>query len=259
MNKRFRRLFAAASVVGTGAVLAGLPAGSTAGPVIFHHPRIRLAGAGTRSAGWSSSNWSGYAKTGSGYSSVSAQWTVQAVSPSRRATYSSEWVGIDGFNNSNLIQTGTESDYYNGAAHYDAWWEILPAAETVVPSIAVSPGDQMSATIAKGSGSSWTITISDRSRNESFSTVQTYTGPQTSAEWIEEAPSVGGRIAPLASYGQTTFDPGTVNGISPGFAAADGGVMIQKGVQVSTPSNPDHEADGFNVAYGATAPSPPVS
>jgi len=259
MNKKFRRVLAAASVVGTGAVVAGLPAGSAAGPAIFHHPRIRVAGSGNKAAGWASSNWSGYALTGSGYSSVTAHWVVQAVSRSHKATYSSEWVGIDGFSNSSLIQTGTESDYYNGAAHYDAWWEILPAAETVIPSIVVSPGDQMSATITKGSGSSWTITISDMSRNETFSTVQTYTGPQTSAEWIEEAPSVGGRIAPLANYGQTTFDPGTVNGINPGLTASDGGVMIQKGIQVSTDSNPDSDTDGFNMAYGATAPSPPAS
>jgi Peptidase A4 family len=154
MNKKFRRVLAAASVVGTGAVVAGLPAGSAAGPAIFHHPRIRVAGSGNKAAGWASSNWSGYALTGSGYSSVTAHWVVQAASRSHKATYSSEWVGIDGFSNSSLIQTGTESDYYNGAAHYDAWWEILPAAETVIPSIVVSPGDQMSAKITKGSGSS---------------------------------------------------------------------------------------------------------
>jgi hypothetical protein len=259
MNKKFRRLLAAVSVVGTGAVVAGVPAGSAAGPAIFHHPRIRLAGSGNKAAGWASSNWSGYAVSGSDYSSATAQWVVQAVSRSSKPTYSSEWVGIDGFNNSSLIQTGTESDYYNGAAHYDAWWEILPAAETTIPSIAVSPGDHMSAKITKGSGSSWTITISDTSRDESFSTVQTYTGPQTSAEWIEEAPTVGGRIAPLANYGQTTFDAGTVNTINPGLTASDGGVMIQKGVQVSTPSTPDSDTDGFNTAYGARPPTPPAS
>ena len=259
MNRKFRRLLAAASVVGMGAVATGPPAGSAAGSTIFHRPRIRLAGSGNRAAGWSSSNWSGYALSGSGYNSVTAQWVVQSVARSRKATYSSEWVGIDGYNNSSLIQTGTESDYYNGAAHYDAWWEILPAAETVIPSIPVSPGDHMSAAITKGSGSSWTITINDTTRNTSFSTTQTYTGPQTSAEWIEEAPTVGGRIAPLANYGQTTFDPGTVNGNNPGLSASDGGVMTQKGVQVSTPSNPDSEFDGFNMAYGATAPSPPTS
>jgi hypothetical protein len=256
----FRRLLAAASVVGTGAVVSALPAGSAAGPAIFHHPRIRIAGSGNKAAGWASSNWSGYALSGSGYSTVTAQWVVQAVSPSRRATYSSEWVGIDGFSNSSLIQTGTESDYYNGAEHYDAWWEILPAAETVIPSIAVAAGDHMSASITKGSGSSWTITINDTTSRQSYTTVQTYKGPQTSAEWIEEAPTVGGRIAPLANYyGQTTFDPGTLNGASPRLTAGDGGVMIQKGIQVSTPSNPDTDTDGFNMAFGATAPSPPGS
>jgi hypothetical protein len=259
MNKTFRRLLAAAVVAGTGAVVAGFPTGAAAGPAISHQPRLRVAGSRNTATGWSSSNWSGYAISGSGYSSVTAQWVVQAVSRSTKPTYSSEWVGIDGFTNSSLIQTGTESDYYNGTAHYNAWWEILPAAETPVPSFTVKPGDHMSASISNGSGSSWTITIKDTSRNESFSTVQTYTGPQTSAEWIEEAPTVGGHIATLASYGQTTFDGGTVNGVSPGLVASDGGMMVQKGIPVSTESAADADGDGFNMAYGATAPAAPAS
>jgi hypothetical protein len=246
-------------LLGGGTALALAPAQAPAG--IVHAPRVPAAAAahGTSALGWSSSNWSGYAITGSGFSSITGQWKVPGVSRSRKATYSSNWVGIDGFNNSSLIQTGTESDYYSGSAHYDAWWEILPAAETVIPSMTVSPGDTMSATITKGSGSSWTITIHDTTRGTSFSTVQTYTGAQTSAEWIEEAPSVGGRVAPLANYGTATFDPGTVNGGNPGLVTGDGGAMVQKGVQVSTPSNPDSDTDGFSARYGSTAPAPPSS
>jgi Peptidase A4 family len=247
-------------LLGLGVVGAGFSTGSRAAtPAIFHHPRISVKGAGDRAAGWASSNWSGYAVTGSGYKSVTAQWKVTAVARSRKATYSSEWVGIDGYNNSDLIQTGTEADYYNGAAHYDAWWEILPAAETVIPSISVQPGDVMTASINKGTGSSWTIKITDTRTNASFTTTQAYTGPQTSAEWIEEAPTVGGRVATLANYGLATFDPGTANGGNPLLNASEGGVMVQKGVQVSTPSNPDADTDGFNAAYGATAPLPPAS
>jgi Peptidase A4 family len=182
---------------------------------------------------------------------------VPSVAASRKATYSSNWVGIDGYNNNDLIQTGTESDYYNGSAHYAAWWEILPAAETVIPSITVRPGDIVTASITKSSGSSWTIKISDG--NQSFTTTRAYSGPQTSAEWIEEAPEVGGRVAPLANYGHTTFDPGTVNGGNPKLAASEGGVMVQKRAQVSTPSTPDSDTDRFNIAYGATAPLPPPS
>jgi hypothetical protein len=35
--------------------------------------------------------------------------------------------------------------------------------------------------------------------------------------------------------------------------------MVQKRVQVSTPSSPDGDTDGFNMAYGSTAPAAPGS
>ena len=68
---------------------------------------------------------------------------------------------------------------------------------------------------------------------------------------------MGGRIAPLANYNQTTFDPGTANGSNPHLTASEGGVMVQKRVQVSTPSALDSDTDGFNIAFGATPPPPP--
>lgn len=248
-------------------VITGVAAASAASPgishgpgvKIFHSPRIKLSRphAAATNAGWSSTNWSGYAITGSTYTSVTAKWTVPTAAPSSTDTFSSNWVGIDGFNNSDLIQTGTESDFSGGSAHYDAWWEILPAAETVIPSITVSPGDTITASVTQESGSTWQITITDGS--QSFTTTQTYTGPGTSAEWIEEAPTIGGSVAPLANYGQATFDPGTANGANPGLTASDGGVMVRNNEDVSTPSNPDSDTDGFNVAFGATAPAPPSS
>jgi Peptidase A4 family len=257
MLKLCRRVFAALSLAVAGVGIAAIPVGSAASTGIFHHPRIRASRPAKSAAGWASSNWSGYAVSGSSYTAATGKWVVPAVTASRKATYSSNWVGIDGFNNNNLIQTGTESDYYNGSAHYGAWWEILPAAETVIPSITVRPGDTITASITKGSGSSWTITITDGSQK--FTTTKTYTGPHTSAEWIEEAPSLGGRVAPLANYGHAKFDPGTVNNANPKLTASEGGVMVQKNVPVSTPSTPDSDTDGFNMAYGATAPAPPAS
>jgi hypothetical protein len=259
------RVAGVVGLVGLGVLIAGLPGGSPAGSAaIFHHPRIPVSGAAT-AAGWASSNWSGYAIPGAGIGSVTGQWTVAPAASSRKATYSSEWIGIDGYNNSSLIQTGTESDNRSGSARYSAWWEILPAAETVIPSITVHPGDHMTASITKGSSvkgisSPWTITINDTTTGQSFTTVQTYTGPETSAEWIEEAPTVGGRVATLANYGLAPFDPGTVNNnASPNFTPAQRGVMVQNGAQVSTPSSPDGDADGFNAQYGSATPSPPSS
>ena len=251
-----RRLIALVSA--TVILLGTAPAQGVA--ATFHRPRVANddPGAVVTQAGWSSSNWSGYAITGS-FTAVTGSWTVQTANPTKKQTFSSQWIGIDGFNNSNLIQTGTESDYYQGSAHYAAWWEILPAAETVIPSITVRPGDVMSASVTKGSGSSWTITITDTTTGASFTTVQTYTGPGTSAEWVEEAPTVGGHIATLANYGFTTFDPGTANGANPGLTTADSGVMVQNHKQVSTPSDPDSDTDGFNMQYGRTQPAAPGS
>jgi hypothetical protein len=245
-------MLSAAGLVSAGSTAVGASAEYHS---VFHAARQAH---GVRNIGWSSSNWSGYAKSGS-YTRATATWVVSSVSSTKRASYSSAWVGIDGFTNSSLIQTGTESDYYSGAAHYNAWWEILPAAETPISSFAVHPGDVMTASITKGSGSSWSITISD-SRGGSFTTTQSYSGPGASVEWIEEAPEVNGRIATLAHYSSPDkFDPGTANGVSPGLASSDGGAMVQNGAQVSTPSVPDSEGDGFNISYGSAAPAPPSS
>ena len=242
------------------AALSWAPPVAAAGNLaLSHHPRIADGSSITGNLGWSSSNWSGYAITGGPYNSITGEWVVPAVSATRKSTYSSSWIGIDGFNNSNLIQTGTEQDYYSGTTHYDAWWEIRPAAETVIPSLTVHPGDVFTASISNNGNGTWTIRINDTTSGGSFTTTQSYSGPQSSAEWIQEAPTVGGRVAPLAHYGETTFDPGTVNGGNPGLVAADGGTMVQGRATVSTPSNPDGDTDGFKVEYGSTQPAPPAS
>ena len=269
-----RRPIALAASVLLGVTMAAAPVSVPLANAVVHAPRIALrpdgsghghgggGGGGGSGFGWASSNWSGYAVSSSdsgAFSSVSGEWTVPAVQPSSGTSYSSSWVGIDGFNNSSLIQTGTEQDYVNGRATYYAWWEILPAAETVITAFAVSPGDSIGASIVPAGSGHWTITITDQTRGETFHTTQAYSGPGTSAEWIEEAPTIGGHVATLAHYGRATFDPGTVNGKNPGLVASDGGVMIQRRAQVSTPSLPDNDTDGFNVAYGSTQPNAPES
>ena len=232
--------------------------------------------------GWISSNWSGYAVTGS-YHSVHAEWTVPEVAPSHPATYSAAWTGIDGFQNSSLIQTGTEQDFYGGAAHDSAWWTTSTAgfAEQVITSSssgcsgpgtcgAVAAGDSMTATIARSTSSNqWTITLSDLTEDWAFTTTATYSGPGESAEWIVEAPAlspngVGFHQAALAGYGTVTFDKGTVNGSSPNLLAnsstSDAGLLVpHDGHVASVPSSPDGDKDGFANAYGSTAPSPPAS
>jgi hypothetical protein len=222
-------------------------------------------GATTLNAQYASTNWSGYViPAGPGaFTAITGCWQVPTVSSTPGNTYSSTWIGIDGFvnNDPDLIQTGTDQVWYQGSAQYSAWWEILPgppATETQITSLTITPGDAMCASIVKGSGTNWTIRLSDTTTGKSFNTVQSYSAPQTSAEWIVEAPTVGGVQANLANYGQVTFD-GTVNGTDPGLDYNDGIAMVQQSSPVSTPSNPNAAGDGFTLEYGASQPVPPPS
>ena len=227
---------------------------------LVNAPRIAAKpGTGTATGyGWASTNWSGYAVTGSTYRSIAGSWVVPAVTTVHGPEYSSTWVGIDGLNNSDLIQTGTEQDASKKGSSYNAWWEILPAPETPIPNMAIHPGDHMSGSIVNNGNGTWTISLTDQTTGQHFTTTQSYSGPAQSAEWIMEAPTIGGHVATLAHYGETSIKPDTVNGQSPQFVIHDAGVMIQKNVQVSTPSAPNASGNGFNVAYGATAPAPPA-
>jgi hypothetical protein len=108
-----------AGALGLSAILSvfgGAPASLAAslGPVAGRHAAIHAA--------WASSNWSGYAETTtSAFTGITGAWTVPAVT-GPNGSYSATWIGIDGFTNSSLIQTGTEQNYLNGSAQYSAWW-----------------------------------------------------------------------------------------------------------------------------------------
>jgi Peptidase A4 family len=219
-------------------------------------------GGGSTWPGWSSSNWSGYAVARGPYTAASGSWTVPAVTRTRGNTYSAAWVGVGGFNDAALIQTGTEQDFVNGQAHYAAWWttDAQGYAEQPIP-MTVQPGDVITASVVESHSGVWTITLHDVDGNQTFTTSPTgYANPGLSAEWIMEAPGVGGRQSTIAQYGSDVFDPGSVNGnSSPGLTPVDGGVLVQKSAIVSIPSNPDSDADGFVIAHGSSQPSPPAA
>ncbi|HUY09932.1 MAG TPA: G1 family glutamic endopeptidase [Candidatus Dormibacteraeota bacterium] len=202
----------------------------------------------------SSSNWSGYVVGNGPYTSVQGTFDVPNILSSSTNTDTAEWVGIDGFTNTSLIQAGINEPYDASTKTYvvQAWWEILPASATPI-SMTVSPGDSITVTIGQISGTDWAITLTDNTTAQTFTTDQTYTGPLTSAEWILEAPTVSTVQSTLGPYSpDVTF---TGLGISGPQSNLTEIIMVQNGVQVSTPSPLD--STGFNVAYGDVAPAPP--
>lgn len=227
-------------------------AGATSGPLI----RVRSA---ALHAGTASTNWSGYGIAGS-FAAVTGSWTVPTVASTGGASYSSSWIGVDGMANRSLLQTGTEADYVNGVAQYDAWWEVLPAAEKVITTVPVHPGDHMSASITHGAGHKWTVVLSDVTTGRSFAYTRAYRGTGASAEWIQERPQIGSALATLAAYGSTTFTGLSVNGATPHLVPAEAISMVDNtGTHViSAPSAPSGVGDAFTVAYGASPPPAPA-
>jgi hypothetical protein len=216
--------------------------------------------AGSTGAPTHSGNWSGYVDLGGPFTEVTGTFSVTSlVAGTPSGDEMSEWVGIDGGNSGNqsLIQAGFNETPAPGTPAgfvIQPWWEILPASETYISSVHIAAGDHVTVQIYQISGSSWSITLTDDTNGETFSTVQAYSGQGTTAEWIVEALS-DPTVVTLAPYTPA------VNFSDLGFVGATASleelVMYQNNgtSQVSTPSA--LTANGFNVAYGKVAPGPP--
>jgi len=180
-----------------------------------------------------SSNWAGAAIVTSGVTKVSGTFTVPRPSvPSGGSTRTeycgAAWVGIDGYSNSDLIQTGVLWCVQNGAYEYEAWYEYLPAALVGYSGISVTAGSVVTVTATKTGSNSGVTTLSSGGQTVSH----TFSGqssplPGASAEWIVEDFLSGGSEVPFANFGTVTFtgSSAVVNGatVTPG---GDGATII---------------------------------
>jgi len=156
--------------------------------------------------GVTSDNWSGYAVTGSDFTYAHGSWHVPQVDCTKTPTSSSVfWVGIDGYSDNTVEQTGTSSDCDGTTAVYYAWYEFYPANPVTIP-ITVSPGDVMGAEVKYNDGE-FLVSIHDHTTGQSFSATAAVPGAlRTSAEFIAEAPQLaGGKVLPLADFVRANF------------------------------------------------------
>ena len=173
-------------------------------------PRIVLHDAGRNST---STNWSGYATTGTTYTDVKGSWTQPAGSCTSSTTYSSFWVGIDGDGTNTVEQTGSDVDCSGGTPVYYAWYEMYPAFP-VNYSDTVQAGDSFSAEVS-ASSHTFTLTITDHTQGWSHTVSKSSRkAKKGSAEWIAEAPSSSGGVLPLTNFGTVSFSSCTANGVS---------------------------------------------
>ncbi len=173
-----------ALTVGAGAATSAATGGS---------PMIRATGTGF-GLPTISLNWSGYAATSSTPFTYAATKFVQPAVTCNSNTpdfvYTSNWVGLDGFNDSTVEQDGTSGhcNRFSGLPNYYAWIEMYPLP--TVKEFSVTPGDVIEASVAYSTGGNFKLTVSDVTSGVTKSVTDTCTTcARASAEWIVERPA----------------------------------------------------------------------
>jgi len=156
-----------------------------------------------------SSNWSGYADTGTAnsFSAVSGTWVEPTATCGSGVSLAAFWVGIDGISGSDptVQQDGTIIECSGGSPVYADWWETYPGNAVQIEK-AVNPGDVISASVVHNGSYEMTVTDSTHS-GDSFSVTEpcgASTCENESAEWIAEAPCCvsGNNVYPLTNFGK---------------------------------------------------------
>jgi hypothetical protein len=227
-----------------------------------------------------SNNWFGYnqgtlEQSGTLFHAITGDWTVPTASQhtAGQDAASSTWIGIGGgcldasctTSDNTLIQTGTEQDVSSGQPAYSAWWEVIPGPSLTISNMTVGPGDHMHADIHETVDNSevWQITLTDVTRNESFTQTVPYTSTHGTAEWIQETPLELGTNAGFSALPNLTtnaFDLGTTNGKAVALKPSEEMQLIDgNGNVIGTPSAPDSDSDGFGLCSWATSCATPGS
>jgi len=223
------RGIAAAALVAAASLVVPAVAGAGIHPPVGFDPNKKITDS-------TSSNWSGYAAINSRYTSVSASWTQPFASCGPTNTWSSFWVGLDGYNSNSVEQTGTSADCSSGIPQYYAWYEMYPKFPKNL-NLAIAPGDSISASVTTNGNGQFTLTIADTTTGQSYTATQRYKAAQlSSAEVIAEAPSSSSGVLPLTNFGTVNFAAATANGQPLGSFNPDKIDMAANGVTKASTS-----------------------
>ncbi|MCC9305874.1 hypothetical protein LN042_01915 [Kitasatospora sp. RB6PN24] len=226
----------------------------------------------TSATAYSTYNWSGY-QVNDVPAFTTGEWSVPTVIVPQPPTssinryYSATWVGDGGGINSGsgaLVQAGTEQDVINGVGQYYAWYEVVggtgdTGSELVLNNLTIHPGDAIWTGIQypAGPGNAY-LGVCDMTLNTCASLNVPTSAVGNSAEWIMEAPTVGGVTAPLPNYGTVNFTGacsymvwpnGTCSPISAGTAPAQIQLVSATGQPLSVPGPLNSAGTGFTTSF----------
>lgn len=162
-----------------------------------------------------SSNWAGAVLINTGYTAVTAEFTVPtprvpAGGTSNKQYCASAWVGIDGDTcGTAILQTGIDFCIQGSFVSYEAWYEWYPDYAYNFSGINLSAGNKIHVTVNATSKTAGTATVQNLSTGQSVS--HTFNGGvdgnlcEYNAEWIVEDFESNNSLVPFADFGTVTF------------------------------------------------------
>jgi hypothetical protein len=203
-----------------------------------------------------STNWSGYADTGSSFSKVSASWTEpSATCSSRSEQLAAFWVGIDGYSSNSVEQDGTLIECYQRVAYQYTWWEMYPTNDIQVVGQTLAAGDAINSTVTRN-GTNYTLSVTDSTHTaDSFTETETCSScANSSAEWIAEAPSSSSSVYPLADFGSWTASnasvtEGSTSGGISSFTDDEITMVNSSGQTKALPGSLNSSGNSFSVTW----------
>lgn len=192
---------------------------------IFHGPMKKATTQQTldlfETTSTTSGNWSGVADLSgaTSYNSTSTFYylVMEYVVPTATQAYgactgswdySSSWIGMDGYNNGDVLQAGTESDAYcsgsTKSTYYSAWYEWFPNGEVRISNLPVTAGDDIFVEVwhtSKTQGYAYFVNYNtDQVVEVGFTAPSSANFIGNSAEWIVERPGLSTGLATLTNY-----------------------------------------------------------
>jgi hypothetical protein len=169
-----------------------------------------------------SSNWSGVVLTdptpAKQYTAIEGEWIIPNAYPNSSNTNGiyevSVWVGIDGWGNGEVVQTGTDSYVTDSGGKITSqgafpWYEWYPAYAIEINNFAVHPGDTIWGYIDVESATEAYAFLYNIGAGTYTST--TFPAPKGtsliggSAEWIVENPDINNVETLFPDFGSTVF------------------------------------------------------
>ena len=175
--RKLPSLLAAASIGAAVLTAAGPAAAGPAGSGSVFAPHTDTFGG----------NWAGYAASGQTFTSITGTWVEPVARCKASHDLYAPWLGLDGYNDQTVEQTGVQTSCSTGTPVDSGWYEMYPAAPVDYGN-PVRTGDTISATVTYEGGISYSLTLTDVTKGWSHTVTKRLNAGNASAEAVIEAP-----------------------------------------------------------------------